>query len=156
MHKHKPPFPNKITFTGSTWTMFWASLRECPTPCNRAGFGSVSLQGQPYTPTSHQGAVPTSLPHRGGHLGSSMRLASPAHMAASQWALAAQGFLVLNCYLFQWSARRQRCQMPLMGFCLSQFQWQRKYQARLMVQQGTKETSCCHIRESEDDDVLIK
>lgn len=51
-------------------------------PCSKAGIGSVSLQGQPCIPTSHQGVVSASLPYRGGDLGSSMRLVSPAHMAS--------------------------------------------------------------------------
>lgn len=61
--------------------MFRESLRECPTPCNRAAIGPVSLRASP-TLRLPISAVPASLPYRGGNSGSPMRLASPTHMAS--------------------------------------------------------------------------
>lgn len=87
-------------------------------------------------------------PHRGSYSGSPVRLLSPAHMASLS-----TGPHVHTASDLQ-EDRDIKC--LLVGFYMSQFQWQKKYQARTMVHQETKETSCCHIRESKDNHVLIK
>lgn len=57
--------------------------------------------GQPYTPTSHQGAVPASLLTEEATWALPWNLHPQRTWPASPWALTARGFLVWNCYLSQ-------------------------------------------------------